>query len=331
MTTLRLMTWNIENLFRPVPGDIAGQERYETKLARLAAVITGAAPDVVGLQEVGGEEPLADLQQALSGVFPFRATSLFPDARGIRVAYLSQLPIDQQTHIVDFPPGPALSIQDLAADGSAVPVTRMGRGALHIRFSKEGQPVDVITAHLKSKLLTFRRPYGPSYNPRDENERAQVAGIALYRRAAEAITLRMRINDLLVGNVATRLVLLGDLNDVPEAQTSLVFTGPPGSEIGSGGFHQSDKGDDARLFNLANLIPAERRYSRIHNGRQELLDQIWASEELFPRGADGKRRLPAADSLVDFAGGLPTVTDNPQARAAAIGPDHAPVVATFEW
>lgn len=330
MTTLRLMTWNVENLFRPIPGDVAEEARYVAKLARLAAVIANAAPDIVALQEVGGEEALVDLQLALGGIFGFRAISLFPDARGIRVAYLSQWPIELQTDIADFPPGPALSIQDLAADGSAIPVTRMGRGALHIRARKDGQAVDVIAAHLKSKLLTFKRPNGPSFSPRDENERAQVGGIALYRRAAEAITLRMRVNDLLVGNVATRLVLLGDLNDVPEAQTSLIFAGPPGSEIGSGGFHTSDKGDDPRLFNLANLIPAERRYSRVHNGRKELLDQIWASEELFPRGPDNKRRLPLVDSLVDFAGGLPSVTENPEARADEIGPDHAPVMATFE-
>lgn len=117
---------------------------------------------------------------------------------------------------------------------------------------------------------------------------------------------------------------------MPEAQTSLIFTGPPGSEIGTLGFDRPDKGDDARLFNLAPLISHERRFSRIERGRPELLDQILASVECFPDGQDGKRRLPEADSHVGFRDRLPSVGDDPGERAADTAPDHAPVTATFE-
>jgi endonuclease/exonuclease/phosphatase family metal-dependent hydrolase len=44
---------------------------------------------------------------------------------------------------------------------------------------------------------------------------------------AEAVALRVRINGLLEGNDRTPLLLLGDFNDVPEAQTSLILNGPP--------------------------------------------------------------------------------------------------------
>jgi hypothetical protein len=156
--------------------------------------------------------------------------------------------------------------------------------------------VDLLSCHLKSKLLSFRRPGGKtSFVPRDEGERAQVAGIALMRRAVEAVTLRMRANALLEGNDARApLIVLGDLNDVPEAQTSLLLNGPPGSEIGTLGFERPDAGDDARLFNLAPLVAPERRFSRIERGLPELLDQILASVECFPAGDDGKRRLLSA-------------------------------------
>lgn len=149
------------------------------------------------------------------------------------------------------------------------------------------------------------------------------------RRAAEAVTLRIRINGLLHGNSRNPLLLLGDFNDVPEAQTSLILNGPSGSEIGTAGFHRRDKGDDVRLFNLAPLIPEARRFSRVHQGRRELLDQIFASEELFPLDASGRRQTPAADSLVDFAAQLPSVGDDPNDRADEIAPDHAPVIAAF--
>jgi endonuclease/exonuclease/phosphatase family metal-dependent hydrolase len=135
---------------------------------------------------------------------------------------------------------------------------------------------------------------------------------------------------LLVGNQTTPLIVLGDFNDVPEAQTSLLFTGPSGSELGTQGFSRPDAGDDARLFNTAAALPANRNFSRVHRGRGELLDQIFASEELFPVNAQNKRQGPVdADSFVDFAGQLPSITDDPGDRAAEIAPDHAPVSATF--
>jgi hypothetical protein len=52
--------------------------------------------------------------------------------------------------------------------------------------------------------------------------------------------------------------------------------------------------------------------------------------ELFPAGGDGKRRLPEADSHVDFRDRLPSVRDDPGEREADVAPDHAPVTATFE-
>lgn len=331
MARFTVATWNVENLFRPAASaSTADKRRYQDKLGLMAAVIAGLNPDVLALQELGGADALADLAQALGDTLPHQASAR-PDGRGIRVGFLSRLKFQgAPRQIADFPPGPALAIQGLGADGLPRPATRMGRAALHVRVRKAGTYVNLVNAHLKSKLLSFTRPNGVSFTPRDEAERAQVAGIALHRRAAEAVTLRLYANTLLEGNDRAALLVLGDFNDVPEAQTSLLLTGASGSEIGTAGFHRPDAGDDARLFNLAALIAPERRYSRIHAGRGELLDQIYASVEFFPAGPGGKRRLPEVDSRVDFAAGLPSVGDDPGPRAKAIAPDHAPVVATFD-
>lgn len=331
MTEFSAMTWNVENLFRPaLEAEEAERERYQRKLGLLAEVIGRLAPDVVALQEVGSEEPLEDLQGALDGAYPHRAVSDSPDGRGIRVAFLSQHDVAEREDVVEFPEGPALDIHDITAEGGTEPIDRMSRGALRVRVTKAGLTVDLISAHLKSKLLSFPRPFGTSFTPRDEGERAQVAGIALMKRMAEAVTLRIRANGLLEGGDGTPLIVLGDLNDVPEAQTSLILNGPPGSEIGTVGFDRPDQGDDARLFNVAPLIPQERRFSRVHDGRGELLDQILASVELFPAGEDGARRVPNADSHVDFRDRLPSVGDDPSEREKDVAPDHAPVTATFK-
>ena len=328
----RAMTWNVENLFRP--GGSPGSEehqRYEQKISLLARVIQEQDADVVGLQEIGGAEEVSDLQEALNGLYPHRSVSEAPDGRGIRVAFISKHAIEDEDDIVEFPEGPALEVNGLSANGDAQPIDRMGRGAHIIQVTKNGFTARLITAHLKSKLLTFPRPGGSSFTPRDEDERAQVAGIALMRRSAEAVTLRLKANEMLVGNDRTPLLILGDLNDVPEAQTSLILHGPPGSEIGTIGFDRPDRGDDARLFNLAPAIEAERRFSRIHRGRRELLDQIFASEEFFPVGQDNRRQMPQlVDSIIDFEDQLISVGDNPGERLGEIAPDHSPVVATFD-
>jgi endonuclease/exonuclease/phosphatase family metal-dependent hydrolase len=330
MAFFTVATWNVENLFRPPASASVGVvARYRDKLALLAAVVRAINPDVLALQELGGEDALADLAAALGGDWPHQAAAS-PDGRGIRVGFLSRLAFQgAPVEIAHFPPGPALAVQSLDENGQARPSTRMGRAALRVRVRKANRTVNVLTAHLKSKLLSYPRPQGVSFTPRDEAERAQVAGIALHRRTAEAVTLRLAANTLLEGNDRSALVILGDLNDVPDAQTSLLLAGPEGSVIGTSAFHRADAGDDARLFSLAPLIPAERRYSRVHAGRGELLDQIWASVEFFPRVRNGKRMLAQADAVVDFAGALPSVGENPAARAAATAPDHAPVHARF--
>jgi hypothetical protein len=56
---LTVLTWNVENFFTPAAGD---QDAYEEKVAELTAVITTAAPDLVGLQEVGDTESFEELR-----------------------------------------------------------------------------------------------------------------------------------------------------------------------------------------------------------------------------------------------------------------------------
>ena len=318
MASFKVMTWNVENLIQPKPGNADKQEVFEQKLNLLGRVIRQLDPDVIGFQEVGGENALIALQKELKGQYPHREVSASPDRRGIRVAFLSKWDIVEREDIADFPEGPALQITGETNRGVAFPITRMGRGALRVRVRQNDDAdtftADVISAHLKSKLLSFSRVDGrTSFAPKDETERVQTAGIAVHRRTAESVTVRSRINELLAGSNSTPLILLGDLNDVPEAQTSLIFNGPPGSEIGTRGFDRPDVGDDTRLFNLAMLIDASRRYSRVYRGKGELLDQIFASVEFFP--TVGKRRqLPVVDSHVDFVETLPSIDDSPRDR-----------------
>lgn len=323
MTQFRVMTWNVENLF-PV-GPEAGPEteaELDAKLRSLTAVIDAHNPDVVALQEVGGERVLARLQERLASPLPNRQLGI-PDERGIRVALISGFELHERLNIQRFPTG-LLPIQigddPPGPDGPRL-MNQMGRGALRARVTVGNRDVHLLTAHLKSKLLSF--PGG--FTPADEDQRARYAAYALYRRAAEATTLRSHLNTLLNG--AGRLmavILAGDLNDEVDAATTQILNGPPGSEIGTSGFHRSDRGDGDRLWNLAPRIPVEQRFSRVYRGRQELIDHIFVSNFLVANNRTTAVTTAAAEVP------LPSIADDPTARRGKPGSDHSAVIATFD-
>ena len=185
----------------------------------------------------------------------------------------------------------------------------------------------MINVHLKSKLLTF----GEHFSTSDETLRAQVGYFALQRRAAEAISLREHVTRLL--SSGRNVVVLGDLNDVHEAATTQLLYCPPGSQLrdpedatrSTGAFQRRDNGDARRLFNVTNLIPKKSRWSRKHNGQEELLDHILASEQLMPRDQHGLRQVPTVSILNE---NTPTLMGDDPTDEGVI-PDHAPVTATF--
>lgn len=310
------MTWNVENLYRP-GGDFGPRspEAYNAKLAGLAEVITAATPDAIALQEIGEEAALDDLVERLPGTW-HRGVSAHPDGRGIRVAWLSRAPLGSVRDIVAFPdPWPPVQVDDTGAQ-----ISSMGRGALVVSAkTSSGVSLELLTAHLKSKLLTFP---GGRFQPHDENERARYAAYALDRRAAEAGTVRAWVTAALDGQGPARpLIVCGDLNDTAQAATTQVLLGPPGSEIGTPGFGHPDQGDAQRLWNLAPLMPAGQDYSRIYQGRRELIDHVLASAALV-------RTVNSVHALVPQP--PPSVSNDPTTRRDTPVSDHAPVVAVFD-
>jgi len=189
MSQFRLMTWNVENLFDV--GDDDGpktQAQFAAKIESLRAVIDAQRPHVLTLQEVGSESALAKLQAALEHKLPHRAVAE-PDERGIRVAIISRRVLHDPAEIRPFPSGllPVQVGDDPPGPDGPRMMNQMGRGALQVTVRANNRDVHIITAHLKSKLLTF--PDG-RFTPRNEDERARYATYALYRRASEATTLR---------------------------------------------------------------------------------------------------------------------------------------------
>jgi endonuclease/exonuclease/phosphatase family metal-dependent hydrolase len=309
-----VMTWNVQNLF--LPGTEGGPKtpaEYEAKLDALAEVINGAAPDVVGLQEVGEPEALTDLTTHLGGTWDAHV-SQHPDQRGIRVAVLSRVPATTVEDVVALAAG--LSPPQVEDQGD--PMTEMGRGALRVTLDLPGgATIHVVVTHLKSKLITYAEN---RFSPLNEDERARYGGFALNRRTAEAVTVRVHVNGLLGGGGREQaLVLLGDMNDEPQAATTQILAGPGGSELDTPGGLRPDAGDGDRLFNLAPLLPAAQRYSRIYNGRRELIDHLFVTRALVER----------VSHVASLVGGLRSITDDPGETPDISPSDHAPIVANL--
>ena len=155
------MTWNVENLFPPgypiSPQHVITQAEYDAKLDYVAQTIGTLAPDVLALQEIGSRteadtQSFADLQGRVQAQYPFGVLSNYPDGRGIRVAFLSRLPIQHPQELVSFAPGELSQVPDWSP---APPITQMGRGALSIAVEPApGVRIRLLTLHLKSKLIS---------------------------------------------------------------------------------------------------------------------------------------------------------------------------------
>ena len=349
MTRARVMTWNVENLFLPSEdGGPDNESLFRRKLASLVAVIDQEAPDILALQEVGSSGALERLQAELTHKLP-HAELGEPDSRGIRVAFLSATPLTSVANIRAFPGSvQPVQIRDPIFDDRTTPTdeattNRMGRGVLQITTTIDGKALTVLNAHFKSKLINYPRPPGETggarFAPADEGERHRYAGYAVYLRTAEAMTVRAHLDALLTTpddpdsgqGRSTAVVFCGDLNDEPEAATTQVIKGPGGSEIDlspGSGFGRPDSGDGYRMWNLAPLLrggpDGTPPFTRVHKGRGELIDHIFASHRLV-----NPQRMPDAHTA-QTARPLPSVDETPTDRRDEPGSDHAAVVATFD-
>ena len=207
-------SWNVENL-------ATSKDVFEDKLKLLVQILKSIQPDVVGLQEVLDDDVAPRLAQELGMV----ATNGEPDGRGNRVAFLTKAP-PIETEVLSLwrlPVG--VGVHFLNSDEQVCLDERVSRPALRIQVQHGARSVDLVCAHLKSKLLTFP---GGGFSTSDETLRARVAYFALERRSAEALTLREAASALLAEG--RNVVLLGDLNDGPHAATTTLLYGPSGSQ-----------------------------------------------------------------------------------------------------
>ena len=111
--------------------------------------------------------------------------------------------------------------------------------------------------------------------------------------------------------------MLGDLNDEPQAATTQILLGPPGSEFKTAGFDRPTRATPSACGTSRRCSPRAAPSAASSTAARELIDHILVSHALA-------QSLESADTGTTD---LPSISGP---RPASDGSDHAPVFARFD-
>ena len=129
---------------------------------------------------------------------------------------------------------------------------RNARKALVAQFDYQGEKIFIIGLHLSSKGEDGPL-YGEIQPPPVPSEN---------RRVAQAKAVNGFVKRILQAEPEAHIVVLGDINDFYWSDTAKTLTGD-------------------QLKNTTMLLPIQNRYSYIHEGNGQMMDQIFLSESLY--------------------------------------------------
>ena len=198
-TTFVVGAFNIENWNSIERQGKLNQPKPQAEKDAVLNVIASVHPDVLGLEEIGTSDDLAELRAGLTSkgvVYPFVEYLQGAD-RDRRVCLLSRFPIVERHSRTDY----TYRLNDQ--------VTPIGRGILDVVVRvNDHYSFRAIVVHLKSK-------------------RTIEFGDQAVMRLEEAKLLRAHLNGIFKSNPATKLLALGDFNDTPETLPVKTVIGEP--------------------------------------------------------------------------------------------------------
>ncbi len=296
--TLMVATCNVLNLAQAGRHFYDGQEPYtqtefERKVGWLGDRFKVLNADVLAVQEVWDETALRTAVARSGLQYGFVAVPGAENGPGQigaqgtpRVGIVTRLKVDAIQSVTDFPDAARVEVPGLGLN------TRFERPPLIAMLRlKHGQPLCIITAHLKSKRPKFLEDASGATieDTADPAVQALASLRSLVMRASEALALRLKVVELL-HRTQLPLVLMGDLNDSPHSVTTQLIAATSQVAYDKGAY-------DHALFSAWDVQgeAAMRRdvaYSHIHQGYPEVLDQVLVSEQFVAasRGAIGDVR-----------------------------------------
>lgn len=285
---MRVATFNIESL------DVGPRAHVdlETRISVLRPVLERLAADVLCLQEVNGQRvsgqkarQLLALDRLLAGTRYQDYTRAIASPGGAGVAdvhnlvTLSRFPIVAHRDVLhDFVPVLAGMRVVKGAEGAEPQEVRFDRPLLLTEIGLPGgASLSVINAHLRAPLASpvSGQKSGP-FAWRSVGGWAEGFFLSALKRDAQALELRLLLEEMLRGDTAKLVAVAGDFN-APDPSTALLIVVAPEEDLGASELAANS------LVVLDRAIPADRRWSILHHGRPEMVDHILASRALYGR------------------------------------------------
>ena len=321
---MRVATFNLENL--DAGGD-EDQPELEERIALMRPQILRLEADVLCLQEIhgqgeGGDRRLSALDALLEGT-PYaeynRVTTTLEDSdqpyAERNLVTLSRYEVkSSRQYKHDFAPAPVYRPVTAVPEEEAAKLTwerPILRATLEL---PDGNPVDVLNLHLKSKNPTaVAGQKKDPYTWKSASGWAEGFFISSLKRVGQALEVRMLIDQLLDEDEGARILTAGDFNAKLDEVPLQAITGP---------VERTGNGELAWrvMIPCEKSVPEPERYSLIYQGEGEMIDHILMSRSLlaFYKDAEVHNEL-LHDESIAYA----TDLKYPES-------DHAPVVATFD-
>lgn len=321
---MRIATFNLENLDLPPKSDLPIAVRAQVlrpQLARLDA-------DILCLQEVNGQHVRGSPQRELLALdlllegtryaaYERRATT-GPHGGAADVhnlVTLSRFPIrrsEELRHRLVPPPQHPL----IAGRQHSPQAVRFDRPSLVCEVAlPDGQCVTVVNLHLRAPVASAIAGEKLSAHAwRNVGAWAEGYYLSEVRRAAQALEARLALEEVFDRQASALVVVCGDFNceDRDTAMEILVA-----AEEATGRAELASRA----LVVLDRAIPADRRFSIVHQARPQMFDHILASRAITGHFV---RAEAHNEALGDEAIGGAKHMDAP-------GSYHAPVVAQFTF
>ena len=262
-------------------------EDYKHKLLGMTNLLSKSHADILAVQEVWDSEALEALaislgfkaEHVISPMSSNDNNSAYTQGRGAQgtpaVGIISRFAALESSLLEDVVKEAIIDIPDIGS------YQKFKRPPLLVRVDVFGQPLTIITAHLKSKRAFFLRDNNGSLleDMDDPNIRVRAKLRSLCMRASEAASIRMTIIERL-RHTREPLILLGDMNDVTGSVTTQLMT-----ETGEVNYDKSMR--DVSLFDAARVQARygwmkDVAYTHIYQGMPEVIDQLFVSEEFLP-------------------------------------------------
>lgn len=322
---MRIASFNLESLDLPP----RSSQSIEIRAAMLRPELERAQADIFCLQEVNSQHgegqagrtlaaldsllentPYADFHRAVSS-----PTGRSGPADVHNLVTLSRFPI-RRSKSVQHEKVPPIGYRSITADppASAAEDQVFDRPCLVCEIDDDrGRKLHVINCHLRAPLA---KPIaGQKLSPfvwKSVSGWAEGYCLAAIKRNAQALEIRLLVDDMLADDPSACVLLCGDFNaEAFESPLRILI----GAEQDTGNGTLAEKS----LILLDRNIPLDRRFSVIHQGRPQMLDHILCSRSMYGRF---RRVCVFNEALGDEAIGFARID-----RSA--GSCHACVVAYF--